>query len=144
MALGSRLKAIDQQLATIITAGVDSTVKVTRGHPGKNIEWEAVWTEDIVFEAEPKPLGNNARRQQITVPIVVRVKQEGDDYPALRDRACDIADQVEEALRNPANINLGGQAEYGWVESGALSSFKDDDGNVGAVVLQAMYYARKG
>lgn len=144
MALGSRLKAIDTKIATLLAAALDSTTTVTRGHPGKNIDWEAVWTEDIVFEATPKPLGNNARRQQITVPIVVRVKQEGDDYPALRDRACDIADQVEEVLRNTANVNLGGEAEYGWVNQGVLSSFKDDDGNVGAIVLQAMYYARKG
>src|SRR3954469_8516715 len=98
MALGSRLKAIDTNLVTLTPAGVDATVVVTRGHPGENLTREAVWTDAITFDEDPKSLGatQQMRRQKITVPIVVRIRQEGDDYPTLRDRACDVADQVEE------------------------------------------------
>lgn len=141
--LGSRIKALDAALATIIDAGTDSTVTVTRGHPGEELTREAVWTDDIEFDERAKSLqaGQNPRRQEITAIIVVRIRQEGLTNAELRDRAADVADQVEEALR--ANINLSGAVDFGGVVAGTLGSFKDTDGRVGTLPLTATYTATK-
>ena len=146
MATGSRLKAIDTQLKTIIAARAGlAAVQVTRGHPGQHLTREAIWTDRIVIEdAEVAHLSPPAskRRQTITADVFVRVSQEGDDAAALRDRCFDLADEVEEALR--ADPSLGDAAEWGVVTSAEQDDFADSDGRVCVVVLTATYKARKG
>lgn len=146
MALGSRLKAIETALRSTIDArspGLDG-VTVSRGHPHEHLQREHVWIDRVRFTDEPKALkaGTNPRRQSLTFEIIVRVSQEGDDAPTLRDRAYDIADEVEEALR--ADIGLSGAADFGGVELGEAEPFVDTDGRVFAIRLDARYTATKG
>jgi hypothetical protein len=146
MATGSRLKAIDQALKTVIAARTPGLtgVQVERGHPGELLQREAVWVDRILLEEDFKYLAatNQRKLQKITAQILVRVRADGDDAAALRDRALDVADEVEEALRG--DISLSGAADFGGVQSGEVDSFTDTDGRVCAIRLDATYTARKG
>ena len=142
MALGSRLSAIDIALRDKIDAGTDATVTVTRGHPGEHLSYESVWIADITFDERSQHLGNDKRRQDLNAVIVCRVRQDGDDYPALRTRVCEIADDVEEALR--ADDELAQAVNFGGISAGAMDSFSDTDGRVAAVELTYSGVAVKG
>lgn len=146
MALGSRLKAVERRLVTIIdgrTPGLDG-VAVDRGHPGEHLTREHVWIDRTRFGEQAVSLAetNRKRDQDVTVEIMVRVSQEGDDVTALKDRCLDVVDEVEEALR--ADPDLAGAALFGGISGGEVDSFADTDGRVCAARLDATYKARKG
>lgn len=142
MANSSRLKAIENALLTTIDAGTDATTTITRGHPGDNLTREAVWIGNVRFGERAAALSpQTPRRQQITYEIIVRVSQQGDDFPTLRDRAYTIADQVEEAIH--ADVSVAGSADFGGIEGGEVDSWLDTDGRAAAIALDATFTARR-
>ena len=142
VANSSRFLAIETALKAVIDAGTDATVTVTRGHPGENLTREACWVGDMRFgEAAAALSPLSPRRQTITWDIIVRVAQQGDDFPTLRDRAYTIADQAEKALH--ADLGLGNAADFGQVTSGGLETWMEGDARVAAVLLETTYVARR-
>lgn len=141
MANSSRLLAIETALQTTLAAAIP-TVPVTRGHPGEALTREAVWIGNVRFGERAAALSpQSPRRQQITYELVVRISQEGDDFPTLRDRCYTVADQVEEAIH--ADLSVAGSADFGQIEAGEIDSWLDTDGRVAALVLDAVFTARR-
>lgn len=146
MASGSRLKAIDQKLKTVIAARAGlSAIPVDRGHPGELLQREHIWIDRVRMpDAQYRALSPTPtpKRQVIEAEIIVRVRLDGDDAATMRDRCFDLADEVDEALR--ANPGLTDAAEFGGITSAEYDDWQDSDGRVGALLMTATYNARKG
>lgn len=144
----SRLRAVEVQLETIIQARTAlAGIPVDRGHPGQLLQAEHIWIGTISFEDESRTLdgpAQNTRRQIVTAELTVRVREHGNDSATLRDRTYVLANEVEEALRDPANENLAGEVDFYMGVEGALDNFLDEDGRVAAMALNARWRARKG
>lgn len=144
MPLGSRLKAVEEQLVAVLVARPGlAGVQISRAHPGKDLDRETIWIERVRFGEKAKALsgGSNPRRQTVSVEVIVRVSQEGNDIPGVKDRAYALADEAEEAIR--ANISLNGAGDFGGVEGGEAECFVDTDGRVAAVQLDSSWVTTK-
>lgn len=147
MASGSFFKAIDTKVAALIAARTliaSSNVAVSRGDPLTDVQREHIWTEDMNLPDETvAALGNNTRDEEIEINIIVRVQHEGNDSAEARDRAADLVDEVEEALRADPTLTNTAFAG-GWVTQGALTSGFDGQARIAVGVLTAKYHCRKG
>lgn len=147
MATTSRLKAIDQKLLAIITARPNlAGVQVERGKPATDLqEYECIWIDNIRMpdsrfaSLSPPP---NKLRATIEADVFVEVKAHGNDAATLRDRAADLANEVEEALRS--DPSLTDSDEYGRVQAAELDDYRTKDGRVALCAITAVYQTKKG
>ena len=144
MALGSRLKAVDQKLHEKIAARAAlANVQVVRGDPLDNIEHESIWIDRLWMPDErPVTFGQQKLDPTVVAEIWVKVKQQGDAAPALRDRAWDLLDEVSEAVR--LNGNLDGEVLTLMSTSATQFDYGESEGRVCAIRFDVTYYARKG
>lgn len=148
MPLGSRLKAAETAILSALetrqgAGGALVDVFLARGNPGPDFKRECVWIEELSFTEGPGPASPQLKRDQyLTVHILVRISRATSDDPALADRAYDVADEVEEALR--ADANLAQEVLYGGIVSGEKAFYNDKDGRLCVVHLEGRWRARKG
>lgn len=142
MATSSQAKATETAIVTILGAvsGL-AGIQIERGHPGKDLERESIWTDHLAWGEWAQALGEGKRDSNVEVHIVVRVQAEGNDKSGTRDRSLDLANHVDEALR--LNGNLSGAVMLGGLKSGDADSWVESGAVVCAVRLEAVYRVRK-
>jgi hypothetical protein len=125
MAKTSRIGAAEDALFGLLTARQaiggawslpevpGAKVELTLGHPGGDLQKQHVWipgesTSDQVWETTIGQTGQ--KTETITLSVAVWVNLEALDYRENRDRALELAGEVELAVRDDFTLGTGADA----------------------------------
>ena len=79
-------------------------VQLTRGHPGDTAERELVWIGKAEWEQVPAALGARRRHEEYTIHLHIEVVRPAEQQE-VSERAYELLEAVENALRDKANLN---------------------------------------
>ncbi len=128
MSLTSTLKAAeDALLAQIIaqqqTPGsplasgpISGGVPIRLGDPGVNAQLEHVWIAEVAEASQTWELtgsGAYTRRENFELGVRILIRQAGDDYATIRDRAAALSGEIEKAI--VADVTLAGAVFEAWI-----------------------------
>jgi hypothetical protein len=90
--------------ASIGAAGV----QVSYGPPGAGVQQESVWLGRVAMTEEVSQLGENMRRENYTIDVVILVTRDGSDAQTVERRASAIRSALELGLRDATGRYLNG------------------------------------
>ena len=146
MSTSSTIPTFKDTLVTVLGNRANLTgVQVTRGHPGNELESEAIIVgmargrhEIATIEA-----GRQTRDETYTVEVIASVISSTGTVKAAEDRAHALIAEVEEALADDPQLGIG--STILWATTGDIEergSGHTDTGSVAEVVLRVEVKAR--
>lgn len=90
-------------------------VQVTYGPPGPNVAGESVWLGRVASTELPSQLGQNKRREDYTIDVVILVARDGNDIQAYEQRLSVLRNAVETMLQTATGRTLNGAVNL-WAE----------------------------
>ena len=99
--------AVQKALVDLIArAPAFATRQVTISHPGKLAEPECVFVDSVTVAEQPRSLGKQYRREEITVSLGLVVEVNADDAQDALDRAYRMFTDTETVIGETPNLGL--------------------------------------
>lgn len=109
MSLTTRVAAASDALAEILRARTGVTCEVTVGAPVVP-KARHIWIEESIVrwtqeQGTTGDMSTAVRDEEFALPLLVAVKQTGDEFGPVRDAALELAGEVEKAVRDNHTLN---------------------------------------
>ena len=104
MTTATALPAVKAALLALADAAIsDSTVEFCYGHPGTNRAKEIISVRDAATTLTWGPFGQRDKDENLTIELVVSCREGGTNQQTVTERAFDLLDLIDTALRGTAN-----------------------------------------
>lgn len=117
MTTATALPAAKSALLALADGAIsDSTVEFCYGHPGTNRAKEIISVRDAATTLSWGPFGVQEKDENLTIELVVSCREGGTNQRTVTERAFDLLDLIDTALRGTASAPaLSGSVIFGGI-----------------------------